>query len=111
MSDGERGELLGSEGELRGDLKMIRRAIRQGWIKPYTPGAEVAEELPRKMMEVVNGDDPRAAVNAARVLVAMSDHNLAIAKALDGDAPTVQVNVGKDIEVKLIDADGNSQAL
>ena len=63
----------------KGDLVMIRSAIRRGWKIPD----EVMQSLPEKMAALVDDADPRTSLGAAKVLVAMHGQN-------QRDAPTVK---------------------
>lgn len=75
-TNGDQGatSLLSDPHRNKGDLVMIRRAIRLKW--PVKP--EHQEMLVDRMMELVAETDPKVAVSALRAGVAMVDANIRV---------------------------------
>lgn len=55
----------------RGDLLMIEQAVKKGWAIPDA----VFNQLPKQMAEIVKTGQPREAVRAATILLAMNSQN------------------------------------
>lgn len=74
----------------RGDIRMIRTAIANGWNIP----ADVMNELPETMANLTRDADARTQVAAARVLVAMNAQNQKQSPALVAHAHVHKHEIG-----------------
>lgn len=76
-SPGGRGELIGLWCEAtRGELVMLRGAIRQGWPVPAHRRRRISKEINATMMRLVPADDARHIMAIARLYLAMDRANL-----------------------------------
>ena len=70
------------------DLRLLGAAVRRGWVIPDT----MLEQLPKVMLGIAyRGEDERARVNAAKVIVEMYKAN--------DPQPLAEVNVGVAVSV------------
>ena len=74
------GELFRDPHHLRGDLRLLRRAIREGWPIPETSRAALVERVGHainRLDELPTGTRIRATLRAAWVLLEMEEENRA----------------------------------
>jgi hypothetical protein len=78
---------LADRTQQRGTLSLIKRAMKEGWIKPWTVPPEEAEALPKLVAETVRRaaetGDARTVIGGAAVLRGFLSDNVKLAEVAD----------------------------
>lgn len=78
---------LADRNHQRGALKLLARSIDNGWIEPWQVSGEAYKDMPGLVESILRDSvadgDRRSANNAAKVLAALSAHNLRLLEVTD----------------------------
>jgi hypothetical protein len=91
-----------AEGHRRGDLRMVERAIKNGWDIPES----LLEALPKIAANLALTGNPREKISAMRVILAMKEQN-------DRPEPNQQttINVGVNVDNRIDDQRAKTLAI
>lgn len=80
-------QILTNPNHAASDMRMIERALREGWITSWKADPVLREELPKKVAESIERSakkqDERSLLRGVEVIMAMQRDNLSIVESVD----------------------------